>query len=295
MEEDDFVVVGKPSGDGVKDFVGFGEAEESTGELQEEAYIKVLKRDKKEEVMLFLDRDVYEMDVLKDFRDGRSSVWKQFGTDVHRQLLMIDGLNMRESSIPDIVKRMISVTARVLCKRQSVQTRAPSVVSYITSYLSPPQSGEAGADLLPSMTVNAYESHEIVVTSPLPDVSPSGVPAITPENSAIMRYVDTLAIFCQQGVLGLVFEILNKQYSQFNYNVYVDNCTTQQGTPVVSITEGLSDEGHPEVLVSIQKLFRLFQIDNDQITGATDIGFVRAELELGLFSRQKVQLKLQGS
>eukprot|EP01059_Diplonema_ambulator_P025748 TRINITY_DN42849_c0_g1_i1.p1 TRINITY_DN42849_c0_g1~~TRINITY_DN42849_c0_g1_i1.p1 ORF type:complete len:268 (+),score=61.85 TRINITY_DN42849_c0_g1_i1:98-805(+) len=235
------------------------------------------------------------MDVLKDFRDGRSSVWKQFVTDVHRQTLVVDGENMRGKDIAEIVSKMTSITSRVLCKRKTPQkNKAPSVVSYISSYLQRRASPQPPSP--PSSPPIAFiaEDDEVLVSSPLPDISPAGVPALTPENSSIMRHVDTLAIFCQQGVLGLVFEVLNKQYSQFNYNVYVDNGTAQ-GTPTVSISEGLSEGGQPEVLITIKKLFRLFQIDNSQVSGAADIGHVNVELELGLFSRQKVQLKLQGS
>eukprot|EP01060_Flectonema_neradi_P014518 TRINITY_DN21169_c0_g1_i1.p1 TRINITY_DN21169_c0_g1~~TRINITY_DN21169_c0_g1_i1.p1 ORF type:complete len:273 (+),score=60.80 TRINITY_DN21169_c0_g1_i1:56-874(+) len=266
---DDFVVVSKCAT--VDDFTGFGDLAMFDNGMGEDKFIGILSRDHKEEVNVFLKKQQYMFDVRKTFREGRGQIWKQFYTDLARQDVKLDNQDLNKSPQFEAGRKMTALVERVLLQRKKAQrSKSWSFIPAVSDFL-----GTTRNSTSPNRTIS----------------STSLTPTIDPPCNEILDHVDCLALYCQQGTLGGAFELLNKQYAQFNFEVYVDQGVSRLST---EIYEACSDDGLPDIHVRISKDFRVFQTDLTNNAGMREIGAVNMQVDITLFSDQNIQLRLQG-
>ena len=265
--DDDFVIVSKC--ETVDDFMGFGDLATFDSAMKQDTFVDILSRDRKEEVMLFLKKQQYTADVRDSFKEGRSQIWKQFYTDMTRQDITVDNHDLSKTFDYEGGRIMAIMVDRVYSLRQAEQqSKKWSFIPVMTSFLlSEPK------------------------PKPRKVISNSITPSFDPHCETVLKYVDCLALYCQQGALAGVFELLNKQYAQFNYEVYVDQGESRLSTVIY---EACSDDGFPDVHIRISKDFRVFQTDLTRSTGMRQIETVNMQLDMTLFDDQNIQLRLVG-
>ncbi|KAJ9455101.1 hypothetical protein DIPPA_29459 [Diplonema papillatum] len=119
------------------------------------------------------------------------------------------------------------------------------------------------------------------------DIPPT--PEVRPEDAGIHGFVDTLALFCQQGVVARVFELLNNQYAKDFFDVHVSDSSDCLS---IQVYEQVNEDGEPDICIKIEKSFRLFHISD---RGKQDIGVLATDIEFYLFADEQVQMKWKGS
>eukprot|EP01063_Lacrimia_lanifica_P008790 TRINITY_DN15839_c0_g1_i1.p1 TRINITY_DN15839_c0_g1~~TRINITY_DN15839_c0_g1_i1.p1 ORF type:complete len:313 (+),score=92.62 TRINITY_DN15839_c0_g1_i1:89-1027(+) len=296
-----FVVLGHV--DAVQGYVGYAEGAQGGDET---AFLAALRRGlQNEEVMLLLDRALYETDVAGSFQ-GREGVWAQFWRDLPRQRVILDGAPLCGPPAA-VLRRLAATVAACRADRLKAAARQGGLFAARTNApLNRPEAtwgGWLGQLAALAMFTNmdastaGHDEPQCVMRDAV-----AGTPQNSPQNSPSRRrevlpegadaaHVDKLALFCQQGALGPVYELLTKEYAQFEHNVHVSDDGQEDATEIVRVAD---DADMPDLAVRTRRSFRVVQLDDGRGLGAANIGIVGIELECLLFSEQRVVLKLLG-
>eukprot|EP01064_Diplonema_japonicum_P025205 TRINITY_DN3626_c0_g1_i1.p1 TRINITY_DN3626_c0_g1~~TRINITY_DN3626_c0_g1_i1.p1 ORF type:complete len:361 (+),score=86.17 TRINITY_DN3626_c0_g1_i1:62-1084(+) len=332
----EFVIV---DGEG---FEGFA----ASSDLPEGEFVEALRQGiDKEEVMILFNKQKYEEDMKGTALASKEGLWRQFKTDLKRQMLTVDGHEASKLPMQKVAEIMEGLVLFCHKKREAwMATRVKSepepvkqsiwsfawlydfLAKYIptigaapvkttgfipetdsmSTYVMVPSAMQLqaaheaasfyGQSLMSGMPPKDVMRHSLrkegeveTPTQCMEDTSPCP-PRYSPEfPEHLSEQVDTLALFCQQGVLGAVFSLVNNQYQSHECNIFISDggrCPMK-----VDVSYGLNDAGAPDVLIKIEKVFKLFQIAPEGET--KDLCCIAVGVDATLFSSQMVSLVMK--